>query len=337
MKIPKARRLQSGSWFVRVTVNGKVISITRNTQREAEAEAAAIKAGILDTKKKKGKTVTAAIDQYIENRENILSPSTIRGYRAIQRLRFQGMMSKDIYSIGKEEWQRAVNLEAKSVSAKTLTNSWRFLVSVIAEETGERISVRLPQIVNAERPWLTPEEIPIFVKAVKGTSVEIPALLALSSLRRSEILHLQWSDVNLKEKYISVNGSAVYDENGKLVQKKETKNVSSRRHVPLIPPLEEALKAVEEKEGTVVKAHPMGIFKHINRICKSADLPEVGFHGLRHSFASLAYHLGISEKSAMRIGGWSNDQTMRKIYTHISNQSIDHDAQEFTKFFNSTD
>ena len=34
--------------------------------------------------------------------------------------------------------------------------------------------------------------------------------------------------------------------------------------------------------------------------------------------ASFAYHLGMSERETMEIGGWSDPQTMHKIYTHLA-------------------
>lgn len=334
MKIPKARQLPSGAWFCRVRIDGQDIPITRETEKEAVAEAMAIKAGIKDAgKRPKRKTLTQAIDSYIEARENILSPSTIRGYRIIQRNRFQGMMKKDITIVTQEQWQRAVNLEAKKVNAKTLTNSWRFLSSVIAEATGKTISIKLPQIIPNERPWLTPEEIPLFVNTVKGTTVEIPALLALSSLRCSEILDLKWSDIDLDKKIIRVSGSAVHDDSGELIHKKENKNSTSRRIVPIIPPLEDALSRSRHKGEYVVTITSNWIYKSINKVCEQSGLPKVGIHGLRHSFASLAFHLNMPEKVAMQIGGWANDQTMRKIYTHLSQADVSRHAEAFTSFF----
>lgn len=334
MKIPKAKQLPSGAWFCRVRVDGQDIGITRDTEKEAVAEALALKAGIKEAAKNPGKkTVSKAIDDYIEVRQNILSPATIRGYRIIQSNRFRSMMARDIHSLTQDQWQRAVNQEAKLVSAKTLTNSWRFLASVICEETGQRFTVRLPQILPSNRPWLAPEQIPVFVAAVQGTSVEIPALLALSSLRCSELLNLRWKDLNFKNDTLSVNGAAVPDEEGKLVRKRETKNRTSRRTVPLIPPLRDALQAKPHRGEYVVTMTANGIYKAINRICEENDLPQVGIHGLRHSFASLAFHLGIPEKVAMEIGGWADDQTMRKIYTHISRQKVSSHAAAFTGFF----
>ena len=334
IKIPQARKLPSGSWFCRVRVDGKDISITRATEKEAVAEAMAIKTGIKEAEKKpRKKTLTQAIDDYIDVRRNILSPSTIRGYKNIQKNRFQTIMKKDIYEITQEQWQMVVNLEARTITAKTLTNSWRFLASVIADTTGQRVTVRLPQIIPADRPWLTPEQIPTFVAAVKGDKAEIPALLALSSLRRSEIVNLRWSDVDLKNGVLTVNGAAVPDENHKIVHKRETKNKTSRRVVPIIPPLREALENASRAGEYVVKFHPATILNQVNRVCVKNGLPEVGLHGLRHSFASLAYHLNMSEKVAMQIGGWADNQTMHKIYTHISQAQVSTAAQAFTRFF----
>lgn len=334
MKIPKARQLPSGAWFCRVRVGDQDISITRPTEKEAVAEAMAIKAGIKEAEKQPKKiTLTKAIDDYIDARRNLLSPATIRGYKLIQDNRFQSMMKKDITVVTQDQWQRAVNVEAKRLSSKTLINSWRFLASVIVEATGKTVTVHLPQLVPNERPWLTPEQVTTFVAAVKGSKVEIPALLALSSLRSSELLDLKWENIDLDKKTIRVSGAAVFDENGKLVHKKENKNSTSRRTVPIIPPLEDALKAAPRKGEYVVTMTSNWIYKSINRICEENGLPAVGIHGLRHSFASLAFHLNMPEQIAMRIGGWANDHTMKKIYTHLSQADVAKHADAFTSFF----
>lgn len=343
MKIPKARQLPSGAWFCRVRVGDQDISITRPTEEEAVAEAMAIKVGIKEAEKLPKKvTVLQAINDYIDARRNILSPSTIAGYCRIRDLRFQSMMGKDIFKITPAEWQRAVNLEARmrsqrnaanTISAKTLKNSWGLMASVISDTTGQDISVRLPQLIPHKKAWLTAEQIPVFVEMVKGDPIEIPALLALCSLRRSEIINLRWSDVDLENNVLQVDGAAVFDEENKLVRKKETKNESSRRTVPIIPPLKEALEKAEPSGEYIVTWHPNSIMCRINRLCERNGLPKVGLHGLRHSFASLAKHIGMPEDAVMEIGGWSDFQTMRKIYTHISAADVVKHSQNFTAFF----
>lgn len=334
VKLPAIKQLPSGKWRTRIYSDGVTTSITRDTYDECAAEYIALKHKVVKASKPASKmTLTMAIDRYIKDRENVLSPATVRGYRTIQRNRFQGLMDMDVSSMSQEQCQRAVNLEARTASAKTISNAWGFVSSVIAGITGNSIQVRLPQIIPADRPWLTPEQIPEFVQAVKGDVAEIPALLALSSLRRSEIVGLRWCDIDLKKGVINVNGAAVPNEEHKIVRKKETKNSSSRRTVPIIPPLMDALKTAPRKGEFVVTYHPATVMNQVNRVCERAGLPKVGLHGLRHSFASLAYHLGWSEKVAMEIGGWADDRTMHKIYTHVSNKSVAEASASFTNFF----
>lgn len=337
VKIPTARQLPSGNWFVQLRIDGRSISITKPTQREAVAEAMAIKEGIIKAKNtpRNAMTLKAAMEDYISQRENVLSPATIAGYHVIRRNRFQQLHNVRICDIDANRWQRAVNLEAKEISPKTLKNSAMFVQTVIAEYSGERLSARLPQVVPNDLPWLTPEQIPVFLKAMAGSKYEIPALLALSSLRQSEIVALQWKDIDLENGTITVTGAAVKADNGQVVQKNTNKNLSSRRTVPfLVPQLRQAvLNQAGDPEEYVYPLYSNVLRLNINRVCASAGLPAVGVHGLRRSFASLCYHLGMSEAVTMLSGGWSDFRTMRKIYTKISQQDIQAQAKKFTDFF----
>ena len=335
IKVPTPRKLPSGNWFVQLTVNGQRISVTEPTEKSCIARAIAIKEDLLDpVDRSKKPTLSVAIDRYIESRQNVLSPATIKGYRTIQKNRFQAAMQRPVNAYDENGWQRLVNQEARIVSAKTLQNAWRFIASVIYEETGSRYSTRLPQVVSDPREFLDPEQIPFFLEAVSGTKYELPALLALCSLRRSELLALTWQDVDLTAGVIHVRGAMVPDENNVMVYKKENKNRTSRRSVPImIPRLRELLEAMPSPTGPVITMHPSAILNGINRVCKKANLPEVGIHGLRHSFASLAYHLRMPEKVAMQIGGWQDDATMKRIYTHVSQRDLSAYASAMSSFY----
>ncbi len=338
MKVPKARKLPSGSWFCRVRTSGQDISITCATEKEAVAKAMAVKAGIQSSAKqlsvhRKNMSVAQAVDEYINARENVLSPSTLRGYHTIRRMRFKAAMNLKVCDLSAAQWQQIVNKEARLCSAKTLKNAWALLSSAIAEATDNTISVRLPEIAEKDAAFLSAEQIPVFVEAIRGKSFEIPALLALSSLRRSEILALRWEDIDLRSNTIQVAGAAVIGSQNKLIQKDTNKNRNSRRIVPIIPPLRDAILRHHDNSGLIVTSAPNTLYIQINRICRANGLPEVGVQGLRRSFASLAYHLGLSEEMTMRIGGWSNIYTMRRIYTKLSDQDISAQSKTFQDFF----
>ena len=335
MKVPKPRKLPSGQWNVRVQVDGIAYSITKPTEKACLMEAINIKSA--PSRKVKGGsgklTLTLAIDRYIEQRENVLSPSTVAGYRRIQRQRFQSAMSQDIRKVSRDQWQRYVNLEARQVSPKTLKNAWCFVAGVIYDAIGERITVTLPQQVDGCKGYLRHTEIPLFLAALEGDVAYIPALLALSSLRMSEILGLRWSAVDLSKGVIYVRETAVRDEDGKLARKQTTKNSSSRRMVPIIQPLREALEAAPRKGVYVVNVTEGTLRRHYQEAAEKAGVPYVGAHGLRHSFASLACYLGLREETAMAIGGWADYHTMKKIYTHVAEEDIVADAATMLTFY----
>ena len=343
MKVPEPRQLESGTWFCQLRLNGKSISVTGETESECRDQAALIKAQYkVDAKKKKKPasrkeelTIEDVLTTYINSRKKVLSPSTIRGYNTVKDNRFQSYKSKKPSAI--KDWQTVINKEIEDgASAKTVKNSWSLLTAALAYSGYEVPSVKLPAIMPATRPWLDADQIKVFVKAVEGADCEIPALLALHSLRRSEIMGLDWNKIDLEKKTIRVEGSAVFDEDNKLTQKSTNKSKNSRRTVPImIPELETALKSVpeEKRTGNVVTCNPNTIWAQVNRICEANGLPKAGVHGLRHSFASLAVFAGLSPAETMAIGGWEDIGTMTKIYTHISDANRLKAQNKIAEFF----
>ena len=160
-------------------------------------------------------------------------------------------------------------------------------------------------------------------------------LLCLHGLRASEVLDVRWDDIDLDAGTITVHGAAVLDENRKLVHKKANKIDASRRTVPiLIDQLADAVRNTPHISEYVCPVSSGAIlYQSVNRTCRAAGLPDVGAHGLRHSFASLAFHLGIPEETTMRLGGWSDFQTMRKIYTNLAEQDVKKHTDALKNFF----
>lgn len=336
VRLPAIKQLPSGSWRTRIYVDGRTISITKSTYDECAAEYLALKHGVVEAKKappKNYKTLQEAVTDYIEERREHRSPSTIAGYEKDLRNTFSMAMNWNVYTTPDSKWQEAIREERKKGrSAKYIQNSWFLMAAAIKEVTGHRPEVMLYPKEGEERQYLDPEQIDLFVAAVKGHPEEIPALLALSSLRRSEILALKWSNVDLIKKTIKVHGATVRGSDG-LVEKKQNKTKKSQRIIPIIPPLLDALKSVENRGEYVCTITGDTALKYIKRTCNENGLPEVGLHGLRHSFASLAYHLRIPEMIAAEIGGWDDLGTMHKIYTHLAQADIVNQSQVFSDYF----
>lgn len=333
IKIPKATQLPSGSWRCQVCINGRRYSFVEDTEEEAVRVAMLKK---LSGSRHPGDalkvyeqiTVSEAIDHYISERSNVLSPSTIKAYRSMQRHRFQTVMNRKVSD--NINWQAVVNEEAKTVTAKTLKNAWGLITSAYGSlglSTGE---IRLPQVMKNEHEFLQPDQIKTFVSAVHGHRFETAYLLGLHGLRRSEICAVRKESV--KDGYIHVVGSKVYDEHGNLIERKENKTSASNRSVPvLIPRLSELIDQCDTEY--LCPYNPSSLCHPLNTICRNNELPEIGLHGLRHSFASLCYHLGISEMQCMNLGGWSDINVMRKIYTHLANEDKIDAENKLRNFF----
>lgn len=338
MNVPKPKKQKSGKYRIQLRLGGKSYPIISDNakacEREARAIKAAYKAGKLKPPEPEKPTISAydAIDQYLADKSNVLSPSTIRSYKGDQK-RFVSFMCVPADTVN---WQEAINLEARIVAPKTVKNAWSTVRTACRYCGIDLPDVTLPAIPQAVKEWLEPEEILRLVQSVKGQTGELECLIALHGLRRSELLGLTWDRVDISKGLIYIRGATVFDGDNKIVDKDTNKNRTSARTIPImIPELSEALKAIPEanRNGKIITCHPNTVYRRINTACRKAGLPEVGCHGLRHSFASLSYHVGNSELETMRLGGWSNPATMRKIYTHLAASDRERSENRITAFF----
>lgn len=326
MRIPKATKLSSGMWSIQLRLGGVSKTITAESKRKVENMATLYKSeyknGLIEPVRAsqgiKKPTLRSAMESYINVLTNVLSPSTIRGYDTIARTRFKAWADMRLDDI--KDWQKVLNEEAETCSAKTLKNAWSFAKGAI-ERQGVKIGkVTLPSVVKKEHTFLDVEEAKRFVRLLKGTDIEAVCLLALHSLRRSEILALTKADINLNEgQYgmIHVNGAAVLDKNNVLVEKDTNKTDLSTRSIPiLIPRLREVIK--EHPDGKFITVNPHAVWRKINKFCEKNGFPILGFHGFRHTFVVIAFDAGLNAFTTQRVGGWSNPNTVNDIYYHLS-------------------
>lgn len=328
IKVPPPKH-NSKAWYNQVTVDDERVYVSAATEEEYYAKARAAKARLIEIQKRRPKlTLGTAIDNYIKDNDAVLSPSTINCYQSMRKVRFQKYMDLDVAGI---PYQRMINEESKKVKPKTVHNAWR-LVTASLNHAGEEVpSVNLPAKARVDKQWLDYEQIKLFCKVLYGKPYEIGALLALNGLRRSEILHLSAEDVDLAAGIIHVRGASVIGLNNKLTDKDTNKNKLSSRDVHIaIPRLTELIRG---KEGRLIATNPTTLYGAINGLCEKHGLPKVGVHGLRHSFASLAYHLNWSEATTMREGGWANTDTVHRVYTHLANQDANADIERMKQFF----
>lgn len=327
VRVPTPRK-KGNKWVSQMVIGEERVYISADSEEEYYAKAKAAKTMQIEIKKAAPRiTLGTAIDTYIKDNDSVLSPSTINAYKSYRKTRFQTYTDCAIDQI---PYQRMINAEARKVAPKTVHNAWRLVTASLHYSGFEVPEVKLPKKVKADRPWLDYQQIEAFVRAVRGKPYELGALLALNGLRRSEILHLSSNDIDKEKGLIYVRGASVVGEGNKLIDKDTNKTAKSSRTVHIVIP---RIKELIPESGKLVPTNPSTLYGSINDVCRSNGLPLVGVHGLRHSFASLAYHLKWSEATTMREGGWSDPGVVHNIYTHLAEADADADVAAMTAFF----
>jgi integrase len=137
-------------------------------------------------------------------------------------------------------------------------------------------------------------------------------LLAINTgLRRSELFHLRWEDIDFETKWLTVRGASA-------------KNGQTRR-IPLNAEGHSTLEAwrelVKEDEPRVFPGAGGGQLKRVDRawrrLRKGAGLQNFRFHDLRHHFASRLVQSGVPLNTVRELLGHA-DTTMVLRYAHLS-------------------
>jgi integrase len=331
LSVPKPKQLADGRWSGQVMVNGKRLTVYGSTVKEYEAAARAMKLGVIEMKLKMEKPVGEAIDDYLAANSNLLSMSTMRSFSSYRKFRFQDCMSWNIYDTD-NDWQKAINDELTEVGNKTVRNAWGLITATMTYHKVPHPTVKLPRKKKVERPWLDYKQIDVFVEAIKGEEFELAALMALHSMRLSELIAVKPEHIDLKKGEIKIRGARVIDKEMNVVYKDINKTDASWREIPIvIPRLTELLTPEVMRQEWVADYSEKRLYDKVNAVCAKHDLPKVGVHGLRHSFASLAYHLGWQKMSTQAVGGWSNSKIVDEIYTH--NADLDRDIKKMKKYY----
>jgi integrase len=193
-----------------------------------------------------------------------------------------------------------------------------------------------PKLERHQIHPLTLAQTQHFIEAVKREPFGPFFLLAATTgARRGELLAAKWSDVDLDSRVIRITGSLQRIDGS--LQVCEPKTAKSRRPLPLLDFVAEALKAHRGRQlrerlqagpdwldqGFVFTgAHgqpldPDGALRDAFKAALGkAGLPDIRLHDLRHSAASLLLALNIHPRVVMELLGHSQISLTMDTYSH---------------------
>lgn len=315
----KAKKLPSGNYRVQVVAghdeNGKRIVKSFTAAEEWEAiKLATDFACRREQNYDRNMTVAQAMEMYIDSRRNVLEETTIRDYNQVLKYRFRTLMNTKVMNIKPIQIQQAINLEAESVSPKTVKNAYGLLKSVLKMFNADinLNSIKLPKLRKKEKELPSFEEV---FNIVKGSEIELPVLLAAwLSLRIGEVIGLQFRDVDTVTHMVSVRRTVIRTDEG-LKVREGCKTEKSQRQLELPNYIYDMIMAIPQKsdEDFIVPLTRKALYSRFTRLMKRNGI-QMTFHDLRHLNASVMLMLGVPDKYAMERGGWSTDSILKSVY-----------------------
>lgn len=300
-------------------------------------------------------TVSEFFTNYLENvvRHN-LRPKTIQAYESLTRIHILPAFGKmKLADLQPEnlQWFYARKLE-QGLSKRTV----QYIHSVIrrALKYGLRwgvITRKVTDFVDAPRPIRREmsvydfEQVKKFLEFVKEDRFYPLYILAIfGAFREGEVLGIHVEDCDLSKRTINLKHAVQY-QIGKGVVITEPKTKQSRRAVKLPVFANDVLKTYIQKlnksQGLIFTTdsgkpiNPRFLVRKFKEAIEAAGLPEIRFHDLRHTSATLLLQAKVHPKVVQeRLGHASIVQTM-DTYSHVLPDLQDEAAEQLDKLVSS--
>lgn len=317
-------------------------------------------------------TVGEWIDKWLEGRKPHIAYHSWRNYGVMIRNHIKpelgGIKIKDLTT---RQIQNLLNYKFENgridgeggLSARTVKYIYQTLYSALKQAKKERLipynaaePVELPKKRDKEDAINTynSEQIDLLLNTAKemdGPYYSAFYLVLSTGLRMGEVLGLKWKDINLKEKTLSINRQLQRIDEGLVFKSPKTK--TSIRMIPLSDDIVKVLKSHKIKQGEfklrLGEAYndndlvicikngkpkdPRNLYRKFKQAIKKAELPDIRFHDLRHTFATLALEAGVPAKVIQEILGHASISTTLDTYSHVTKEMQIDAAKKINSMF----
>src|SRR5215212_8199192 len=198
-------------------------------------------------------------------------------------------------------------------------------------------AVKPPQVRRQEISPLSAEQVKVLLETACGDRLEALSVLAIhTGLRQGELLGLKWEDVDLESGTLRVRRTLATTKSGPMLTAPKTKG--SRRSVKLTQGALDALRSHLERqlqeidsagslwrENGLVFASEIGeplnrhhlTSRRFKALLKRAQLPEIRFHDLRHTCATLLLTKNVNPKIVSEMLGHASIAITLDTYSHV--------------------
>jgi len=169
-------------------------------------------------------------------------------------------------------------------------------------------TVKMPSIPRGRDRRITFQEEKDLLNALRFTS-EVQNIVSLAietGMRRSEIINMRWSDINLKMRTLHIP---------------KTKT-DLPRTIPLTSQASRILTSLQRNiSGQVFTISTGSVSQAFKRACKRAEIDDLRFHDCRHEAITRFFEMGLNVMEVAAISG-HRDLRMLQRYTHLRAEDL---------------
>lgn len=288
----------------------------------------------------KEKTINQITEEWKEEKKKYVKKSTYAAYQLLIQNHIKPYFG-DLYEVDEEKVQQFVfdKLDA-GLSEKTI----RDIIIVLKMILKFGIKNGYLEYVQIDAKFPSKQEkkdLDVLSKADQKKFMEhlrnnftfknLGIFICLSTgMRIGEICGLRWCDVDTAEGVIKVRHTLqrIYIIEGETRHTEllldTPKTANSVRDIPMSSELLKMLKSLNKVvnenyyviSNDIKPIEPRTYRNYYKKLCKQLDIPELKFHGLRHSFATRCIESKADYKTVSVLLGHSNISTTLNLYVH---------------------
>ncbi len=256
----------------------------------------------------------------------------------------------------------AVN-EDKRLSDKTISEYHRLISSILTTAVHWQIiaynpcdRVKPPKVERKEAVSLDENEATELIRCLESEPLKYKTAVILTlytGMRRGELCGLNWSDIDLNNCLININKSVLYSSD-RGVYEETTKTKSSNRIISIPFDMVKLLKFYQTEQtkrrllmgdmwinsGKVFTSENGNIINPeifstwFKKFIQRHNLPDIHFHNLRHTAATLLIAEGVDIATVSKRLGHADRTTTLNIYTHAIKSADEAAAAKLQSMFN---
>lgn len=288
----------------------------------------------------KEKTINQITEEWKEKKKKYVKKSTYAAYQLLIQNHIKPYFG-DLYEVNEEKVQQFVfdKLDA-GLSEKTI----RDIIIVLKMILKFGIKNGYLEYIQIDAKFPSKQEkkdLGVLSKADQKKFMEhlrnnftfknLGIFICLSTgMRIGEICGLRWCDVDTAEGVIKVRHTLqrIYIIEGETRHTEllldTPKTANSVRDIPMSSELLKMLKSLNKVvnenyyviSNDIKPIEPRTYRNYYKKLCKQLDIPELKFHGLRHSFATRCIESKADYKTVSVLLGHSNISTTLNLYVH---------------------